>query len=522
MDRRLIRTAVFGSPDSDEPALCPETPQELDVFRREHENVTIWCGTMFEGGCGRQLMTRRCTDKICHFAHYGSGGETHLCGRKERGKDSANHLFTKAHLASWLRARDIAADFTYPEPRGCAVVIRLADGRTLLVHLDRSRPVDWDGGAWETILGPGVGMPPGLLAQRGYVHRIRFEDRPGGGRLMQFGTEVPGEGTTWGSLDDVVLTDENLLTATKPVILAAPAAEAQQTPTRAERAIVTVAPSTAGTVPGARRSDEARQVLLRLDIALRDHPRRVWPAVGAVRQLLEAGPEPADAARLRIALGRGERWLQERARRRKTVVERLKEQPAPELYRQAVDLVRDPDASAEEKEAVAAAQAHLRRIEEQQRAARERERTARREAHEREREQQRKAAERKRAAAQEHALHQARVEKTKNLAPAVRGALKKAAREQRTTSLPEIQQKTGLNQLGRLNYEDRLELLVTVDSDTAPDSPLWSTLLAAAGEDAALHLHRDVAERLGRSLPVSDADLLHQLSVDCTELHRRW
>ncbi|MFD0214501.1 hypothetical protein ACFVH9_36815 [Streptomyces hirsutus] len=332
MDRRLIRTAVFGSPNSDEPALCPETPEELDVFRREHENVTIWCGTMFEGGCGRQLMTRRCTDKICHFAHYGSGGEGQRCGRKERGKDSANHLFTKAHLASWLRARDAAAEFSYPEPRGSAVVVRLEDGRTLLVHLDRNRPVDWDSEAWETILGPGVGMAPSLLAQRGYVHRIRFDDRPGGGRTMQFGTQIPGEGTTWGSLDDVVLTSENLLTATKPVVLPAPVADTQQVITRAERAIVTVASSTAGTVPGARQSDHVRQVLLRFDIALRDHPSRVSSATETVRQLLEAGQIPADDARLRIALGRGERWLQERARRRRAVVERLKEQPAPELY----------------------------------------------------------------------------------------------------------------------------------------------------------------------------------------------
>ncbi|MFE5591167.1 hypothetical protein [Streptomyces sp. NPDC056549] len=74
MDRRLIQTALFGSPDSDEPALCPETPQELEDFRREHTGVTIWCGTQFEGGCGRQLTTRLCIDKICHFAHYGSGG----------------------------------------------------------------------------------------------------------------------------------------------------------------------------------------------------------------------------------------------------------------------------------------------------------------------------------------------------------------------------------------------------------------------------------------------------------------
>ncbi|WP_264158874.1 hypothetical protein [Streptomyces sp. SS1-1] len=39
-----------------------------------------------------------------------------------------------------------------------------------------------------------------MLAQRGYVHRIRFDDRPEGGRHMQFGTELPGEappGAAW-------------------------------------------------------------------------------------------------------------------------------------------------------------------------------------------------------------------------------------------------------------------------------------------------------------------------------------
>lgn len=46
-----------------------------------------------------------------------------------------------------------------------------------------------------------------------------------------------------------------------------------------------------------------------------------------------------------------------------------------------------------------------------------------------------------------------------------------------------------MNQLGRLSYEDNVELLVAVDSDTAPDSPLWSTLLAAKGDGAALRLY---------------------------------
>ncbi|CAL9668466.1 hypothetical protein SUDANB176_07343 [Streptomyces sp. enrichment culture] len=124
-------------------------------------------------------------------------------------------------------------------------------------------------------------------------------------------------------------------------------------------------------------------------------------------------------------------------------MELLKEQPAPQLYGQAVDLVRDPEVLAEGKEAVAAAQTYLRRIEEQQRAARERERAARREAQERERAaraaryasekpqraEQGEAEEGEKAAARERALHQARLEKTKSLAPAVRGALKKAARE---------------------------------------------------------------------------------------------
>ncbi|MCZ4607705.1 hypothetical protein O3S80_28880 [Streptomyces sp. Lzd4kr] len=475
-------------------------------------------------------MTRRCTDKICHFAHYGSSGDGQRCGRKERGKDSADHLFAKAHLASWLRELGIAAEFTYPEPRGSAVMICLEDGRSLLVHLDRSRPVAGDNDAWETILGPGVRVSPGVLAQRGYVHRIRFDDRPGGGRTMQFGTELPGEGTTWGSLGDVVLTPENLLNTAKPVTTRAPDPAEQQVTAPVGKTIVTV---TASVAPVVRQADPIRRALLRLDIALRDHPMRVLPAVEVIRQLLDTGQEPHEAARLRVALGRGERWLEERARLRRTVVERLEERPTPELYRQAAELVKDPDASAQEREVVAAVAARARRVQgqEQERAARELERAARREAEERA--EWRAAVQRERAGrterlqaekaeAKERAAFQSRLEKVQKLAPAVRGALKKAAREQRTTTWSEIRQKTGLRQLGGLDYEDKVELLVLVDSDTAPDAPLWSTLLAADGDSAAVHLHRDVAHRLSRPLPTIDADLINQLAVERTQLHRPW
>ncbi|MFC8202079.1 hypothetical protein ACFUTV_42880 [Streptomyces sp. NPDC057298] len=51
-------------------------------------------------------------------------------------------------------------------------------------------------------------------------------------------------------------------------------------------------PSTARTMPFAQQADSVRKALLRLDIALRDHPWRILPAVETVRRLLEAGQTP--------------------------------------------------------------------------------------------------------------------------------------------------------------------------------------------------------------------------------------
>ncbi|MFJ1874279.1 hypothetical protein [Streptomyces chartreusis] len=181
----------------------------------------------------------------------------------------------------------------------------------------------------------------------------------------------------------------------------------------------------------------------------------------AIRQLLDAGQEPHEEARLRVALGRGERWLEERARLRRTVVERLQERPTSELYKQAAELVKDPDASAQERESVAA---RARRVQEQERADRELEKAARREAEERaelraavqrERAERTERLQAEKAEAKERAALQSRLEKAQELAPAVRGALKKAAREQRTTTWPEIQQTTGLRQLGGADFRWR-------------------------------------------------------------------
>jgi len=143
-----------------------------------------------EGGCGRRPTTRPCTDKIWHLAYSASNGSVERCGRKAKGKDSAHHLFAKAHLAAWLHTQGLTAEFSYPEPLGSAVLVCLEDGRVLLAHLDRNRPVSRDDSSWEVILGPGVRIAPDILEQRGYVQRIRFEDRPGA-RLVQ-GCTSPG------------------------------------------------------------------------------------------------------------------------------------------------------------------------------------------------------------------------------------------------------------------------------------------------------------------------------------------
>ncbi|MFF2216729.1 hypothetical protein [Streptomyces antibioticus] len=204
-------------------------------------------------------------------------------------------------------------------------------------------------------------------------------------------------------------------------------------------------------------------------------------------------------------------------------MERLKERPAPELYKLAADLVKDPDASAEEREAVAVVEARARRVQERERAALEREGAERRAAEERERAERHEALERGRAEIRERNVHQARVEKVEKFALAVRGALKKAAREGRTITWTQLKHKTGLYQLSRLDHQEKVELLVLVESDTTPETPLWSTLLTAAASDGAgLRLHRDVSSRLSRPLPVSDAELVNQLTTECTRLHSQW
>ncbi|WP_371558571.1 small VCP/p97-interacting protein (plasmid) [Streptomyces longwoodensis] len=557
MDRRLIRTAVFGSPDSDDPALCPETPDELDAFRLEHADVTIWCGTMFEGGCGRRLTTRRCTDKICHFAHYGTSDESVRCTRTARGKDSADHLYAKAHLAAWLRTQGLTAQFTYPEPLGSALLVHLEDGRTLLVHLDRNQPADWNSDSWEIILGPGVLVPAGILNERGYVQRLRFEDRPGGGRVMRFGTEHPGQGTTWDSLESVTLTPRGLKTTTRPDAVRAPLTEdprPQQPPAPARGTIIDIA-SQPIRASSSRQDDAVKLAVMHLDRALREQPELLYTRVGAIKRLLEKDHLPENVARLRLALKRGQAGLDQRTQERQSLLQQLQQTPTDALLTRVSMLMNDANVSSAEREMHRVArekcnaeQAVRRRQRQEQSAAQRRQREAEQRAWReqrtlaREQEQaeqhalweqheaarEREEAERRERAEREEARRQAaalqaekeRAEKIAYLAPFVLGALKKAARERRVTTWLEIRERTGQRDLTRLSYEDRLSVLQAVEKKTKPDAPLWSAILAATGTPEALNLYRDLATLLHRPVPHDDTELLAHATADCARL--RW
>ncbi len=212
-DRRQIQTAVLGGADSDEPLMLPMEAIELDVFRRVHEDDTFWCGTLL-GGCGGQLTTKLYTDRACHFAHHPDpDGLPHVCGRRSRGVDSADHLYVRSAAAAWLAGRGEQATFEYTRtdgvPIGSVVDVRWRHG-ALRVHLDQAVVPVWDDGV-EPVLGTMVPVDRDTLIRRWYVHRIRL-DSVGTARYVQIGTEAFARPIEWFALDECEMTERGLST----------------------------------------------------------------------------------------------------------------------------------------------------------------------------------------------------------------------------------------------------------------------------------------------------------------------
>ncbi|MFD7734159.1 hypothetical protein ACFV6F_27730 [Kitasatospora phosalacinea] len=527
MDTRLVQTAVLGSPDSDQPVVCPEDAEELDIFRQEHEGESWWCGTHLPGGCGQRLKLRRYTDRKCHFAHYGGADAEHRCGR---GRDSANHLFVKADLAAWLRGQGAAAVFDYPAPVGSAVRAVLGDGRVLLVHLDRGRPVRWDDeGVWEVVLGPGVQAGPDVLAERGQVHRFRLDKKGNGSLAVVAGVQTVEGGTHWFDLAELVLGAAGLYGPDGAAPVSAPRkATAAGGTEAAPRHAVVPGTRTVGPGGGGVRQPELLQALQKLDGALyRENPGQVQTAMHVVESLLGRFGEDADRE-LRAGLAKGRHWQEQRARRRTTVITQLRENFAAGLavgglLSQALELVADADAPEAEKACVAdiqarrAARAQVQQEREQARRALERERQARADAE---------------SLAAAKAAIQARISppavvaesfpEDADIARGLYGALKKTAREGRETTWSDLRQRTGDRRLGQLDGWAKVRILVLVDERTGEDEPLLSVLLAHPESAISMSQHRDVARRLGRPLPELDSDLVSYLAVQRTTLYEVW
>ncbi|MGW1171997.1 hypothetical protein [Streptomyces sp. NPDC002550] len=102
-------------------------------------------------------------------------------------------------------------------------------------------------------------------------------------------------------------------------------------------------------------------------------------------------------------------------------------------------------------------------------------------------------------------------------AAAVRGALKKAAREQTTTSWVRLEQQLG-SALPHTTLADRVQVLTLVDQATPADQALLSSLVAAGDPDMTTS-YRKVASALSLDLPADDDALRDVLEADVQQVH---
>ncbi|WP_435108061.1 hypothetical protein [Nocardiopsis synnemataformans] len=108
-DRRRVRTAVTGHAASEEPSYMPTDPDEAEEFRTQarQDGQTHWCGLLL-GGCGGQLSLKviHQRETVPHFAHR---ADSNLCARMAQGREhirggqSADHLYARRHLRTWMR-----------------------------------------------------------------------------------------------------------------------------------------------------------------------------------------------------------------------------------------------------------------------------------------------------------------------------------------------------------------------------------------------------------------------------------
>ncbi|MEK8141638.1 hypothetical protein NKH18_00630 [Streptomyces sp. M10(2022)] len=326
---------------------------ELDAFRSLYENDSFWCGVLL-GGCGGQLTTKLYTDRVCHFAHHpGPDGQPHVCGRRARSVNSADHLYVKSAAADWLRNRGTQADFDFARldgtPLGSVVDIQLAH-KKLRVHLDQGVAPEWDSPD-EPVLGLSVPVDQDTLIKRWYVHRIRL-DSEGTSRRVRIGTEAFARPTEWFSLEECEVTERGLSTPAVERII-----QAHSTPEPARW------------IPGMKQKsspqdERAQELMRRLLYARRTESPNL--AASVCREITElSGVSPHVQKRLDAARHSALLWAEKEVESRRTQVSLLNQAVAAQKISQVKDLIAQTkrvtkvDRTGEEETAIRAAVDHL-------------------------------------------------------------------------------------------------------------------------------------------------------------------
>ncbi|MGX4695189.1 hypothetical protein [Streptomyces sp. JNUCC 63] len=551
-DTRRIQTAVLGHRESDEPLVLPLEAFELDVFRHLYQGATFWCGVLL-GGCGGRLATKLYTDRACHFAHYPDpDGALTVCSRTHGGVGSADHLYLKAVTTAWLREQGRGAHFHFARhegaPVGSVVDIDVEGGMQLRVHINGEVPVRWDPtGRTETVLGPGVRVEYETLARRRYVNRVRFYS-DGPCRRVQIGTEALGRGTEWFALEDCTMAPDGLVT---PVVAELRRRWEQLTAPRPGAEAPGTSDTAAGTAPAAAAASPAvsdavpgkvHRLVLRLGSAQRAD------SLAEVRKLCADGDHllgrlkdgTAARDRLQKALSAAQRWQEQKDKVWQLVLARLQEamdrQRVAEirsLVQQAITLRgQGHHLSVEEEALIKQAQSVQHRLPRPghtgriplARSGSPADRTPPRGSEPRSRSRTRgpqaDAVPVPARRPQPTSLVERSQQELEAVARAVRGALRRTARQGGVTSWNTLRRQLG-STLPRLTATDQARVLLLVDRATETDQPPLSTLLAA-GDPSAVAAYRQSAANLGLIVPGDPDALRDVLDADTAHLHRLW
>ncbi|MFE1519589.1 hypothetical protein ACFW9I_22665 [[Kitasatospora] papulosa] len=468
-------------------------------------------------------------------------------------------------------------------PIGSLVDVYLND-RKLRFHMNAQVPPDWDApDAGEPILGPGVRIPADLLEQRRYVNRVKFTT-DGHRRILVLGTEVFGESTEWDiALEDCEITEDGRLKtpvvdriwnteSRKPAPAPAPAAAPLTQPTAppdtgAHPAGVQIGGLVHNIAAAVRRKDvpRVRQLCKEADQEMSrcEGPalRHLETAAENARLWLEARDHEHRAlfTRLEQAVADGKGWhartLLDQAKKLVTHVEPLTGHDEKTVAAAWKLLAQPPVRPAPAPVVTPFAPQTVDSREQEQRRTRRLAHTKARSLIGRLRAKGLPAQERrellteltpvaeaagdwlstrdrwdvqnwlKQAEKQAHVpeLHEARKppsEAVASAAQAVRGALKKAAREQRTTTWKQLEQQLG-SALPHMSIADRIHVLILVDEATPPDHALLASLVVATDPQIREH-YREIAAAQNLEAPENQDELRDVIDADVQQVFSTW